>query len=316
IEELGKTLDSLVLKGSIFSSEKDGKKLYSYAQFAIGMFEFQVDRMTKEFAQDSEEYAKGEFSKEFHNTKIPQLRVVPVNRSITPKLNVATYDDIREVIKSKAGLFGVRNCVCRQVRDLLEDPCKNTDIRETCLTFPSASTIFNKYKPDRHITKEEALEILQRAEDAGLVIQPGNTQDPEFICCCCSDCCGVLTTAKLFPKPAELFASNYFAQIDPELCSACKRCLKKCQMNALEIENEVCSIDRNKCIGCGLCVSSCPDNAIYLKKKTKEMVPPKSTSTLYRKILVRKHGNWAMFKMVLKNREMLKTGIKSLFRTK
>ena len=152
----------------------------------------------------------------------------------------------------------------------------------------------------RLITKEETLEILQRAEDEGLVIQPSNSQQPFVICCCCGDCCAVLTAAKRFPKPAAIFATNYYAEIDPALCFGCEICVTRCQMEAPTILSETLSINLDRCIGCGLCVPTCPTGAITLRKKKKELVPPKTTEDLYTKILVRKVGTWGLIKLGIK----------------
>ncbi len=131
---------------------------------------------------------------------------------------------------------------------------------------------------------------MDYAEEKGLVLQPGNTYEPFCICLCCGCCCGVLTTAKRFPKPAELFATNYFAEIENDNCVGCGICLKRCQIDAIKIENKKAVIDLDKCIGCGLCVTKCPTKALKLIKKEKETVPPKDIVRLYLSILKNKVG--------------------------
>ena len=300
LKALETTLDKLAMKGVIRSGVKKGENYYSYLQFAIGMFEYQVDRMTREFFQDCEDYLYAEFKNEFYKTKIPQLRTVPIGRSLPSHHPIALYDDIREIIRGTEGEFGVMNCICKQGKDLIGKSCQVTDIRETCITFPNATSLFKKLKISRLVPKDEVLGILEQAEEAGLVIQPGNTQQPNFICCCCGDCCGVLTMAKTYSKPSELFSSNYHAIIDPNNCNGCERCLNRCQMEALVINEGITSVDLDHCIGCGLCVDQCPNEAITLKKKIKITVPPKTQWNLYKKIMIKKLGPW----------KTLKTGIK------
>jgi NAD-dependent dihydropyrimidine dehydrogenase PreA subunit/predicted transcriptional regulator len=300
VEGLKEVLDRLVAKGSIMCDEKKGQKLYSYAMLAVGMYEFQANRLTKEFYEDCEEYF-GEFSKEFFRTHVPQLRVIPVEKSITVENYVATYDEMRGFVKNAEGQFGVINCVCKQGKDLVGHKCKTTDVRETCLLFPAmTSSLMKNGTPFRLISKDETLEILQRAEKEGLVIEPSNSQEPLFVCCCCGDCCGVLTMAKMFPKPATLFATNYHAEVDNQLCLGCGVCLKRCQMEALTITNKKSSINLDRCIGCGLCVSTCPKKAIKLLKNEKVIVPPKNTDDLYKKILTKKVGNATLLKIGVK----------------
>jgi electron transport complex protein RnfB len=140
----------------------------------------------------------------------------------------------------------------------------------------------------RSLTKDEALAILDKAQEAGLVLQPQNTQHPSYVCCCCGDCCGILTTVKRFPRPAELYATNYYAQIDPELCTGCETCVSRCQLDAITIADAVAVVDLDRCIGCGNCVASCDFDAAQLCKKEAETVPPKNTGDLYARIMAKK----------------------------
>lgn len=120
---------------------------------------------------------------------------------------------------------------------------------------------------------------MDKAEATGLVPQPANLQNPTSICNCCGDCCGVLRSLNLLPKPAEAVLSNFFAAIDPETCTGCEVCLERCQMNAVSVdENSAASINLDRCIGCGLCVTTCPVEAIRLEAKSEEKrrTPPKN----------------------------------------
>ncbi|MGC8603848.1 MAG: 4Fe-4S dicluster domain-containing protein, partial [Desulfomonilaceae bacterium] len=93
-------------------------------------------------------------------------------------------------------------------------------------------------------------------------------QDAGGICNCCGDCCGILRSIKLSPKPAEKVLTNYYAQINSSACSACETCLDRCQMEAIKMgDDEVAHVDRDRCIGCGLCVTTCPSEAISLQSK-------------------------------------------------
>jgi electron transport complex protein RnfB len=123
-----------------------------------------------------------------------------------------------------------------------------------------------------------------------MVLQPQNIQDPNFICCCCGCCCGVLTSAKKLPRPAEYFDTNYFAQVDGELCTECETCADRCQMEAISYVDGVSSVDLLRCIGCGLCVTTCPSGAIQLYPKAETRMPPKTQDALYRKILMERFG--------------------------
>ncbi|OYT30190.1 hypothetical protein B6U98_00185 [Thermoplasmatales archaeon ex4572_165] len=192
----------------------------------------------------------------------------------------------------------VANCVCKQGSALIGKPCKQTDNIEICLIFNG--TGYQERGQSRKISKDECLKILDQAEERGLVLQPGNTYEPFCICLCCGCCCEVLTTAKKFDKPAELFATNYYVDIKTEACIGCGICIKRCQMDALTLIDNKVMINLDRCIGCGLCVTKCPNDALYLTKKDHETVPPKNIVKLYLSILSNKVGKKKMMLNMLK----------------
>lgn len=288
IEELQKILDQMALKGSILFSKKGDEKLYSNVWLAIGMYEFQVDRLTKDFIKDMTQYEEEAFGDEAIKISVPQIRTVPVEKSIPipEKYQVSTYDDLRKIIENADEPLAVANCICRQAKDLLGESCTRTDLRETCLMLSSDSAeYYINAGIGRSITKEEALDILEKVQEAGLVIQPGNSQRPEFICCCCGDCCGILTSIKKTPRPADFYVTNYYVEVDPELCNGCQICIEQCQLDAREMVDGVATVNLDRCIGCGNCVVVCDTSANRLWKKEVETTPPKDTQALYMKIL-------------------------------
>jgi electron transport complex protein RnfB len=288
LQELEQILDRMVYKGTILTRKKDGVKYYSNAMLAVGIFELQVERLTRDFTQDMLTYLDEAFGKEFYRTKIPQLRTIPIEKSIPREYHVSSYDNVRQIVDSIDGQIAVANCVCRQAKDLIGESCCHTDLRETCLIFRGAAEHHLNLGLARSITKGEAFDILKKAEEAGLVLQPENSQRPHYICCCCGDCCAILTTVKKFPRPAEFYATNYYSIVDADLCNGCETCLDICQLDALEMVNDVATVNRDRCIGCGNCIVNCPSDAIHLQKKEEELLPPVNTKTLYMNILSRK----------------------------
>jgi len=297
-QEIAKYLHDMFMNGSIERSGKEGSWRYSNAMLAIGMFEYHVDKLTPEFVEDMNVYFDEAFAAEFHRTAVPQLRTSPHLKALAPEHKIATYDDMRAYVKNVEKPIQVANCICKQGEELLGNPCKQTDDIELCLMFGSKS--YAARDQVREISKEECLAILDRAEREGLVLQPGNTMEPFCICICCGCCCGVLTAAKQFPKPAELFASNYYAELSEEDCIGCSVCISRCQMEAINITNKKAAIDLDRCIGCGLCVTTCPTKAIKLVQKDNESIPPKNVAALYMKILQKKFGKRKMMMKMLK----------------
>ncbi|MFH0769485.1 MAG: 4Fe-4S binding protein [Chloroflexota bacterium] len=309
IEQLQQLIDRMVQKGTISVSKVGGEKRYGNAQFAIGMYELQVDRLTKDFVTDFRQYFDETFYKEASRTRTPQLRTIPIEKSITTpdKYQVSDYDSVRKIIENVSGQIAAANCVCRQTRDLEGKSCTVTDLRETCLIFDSnLADHYIQVGIGHPITKEKALNILEKAQEAGLVLQPANSQLPGGICCCCGDCCGILLAVKKFPRPADFYATNYYAEVEPALCTGCQECMEKCQLGAPTIVNGVVTINLDRCIGCGNCVVVCSSQAIQLRKKEEETLPPKNSSATYVKILSEKIGKW----------NLLKLGAKMLLRQK
>ena len=300
IDELQKILDRMEHKGTLLASSVKGSAFYKNAPFAIGTWEFQVERLTTGLINDFEEYLRKEFGKELTRTMIPQLRTVPVGKSIPlpDKYPVSDYDIIRKIVENNYEPMAVANCICRQANDIIGKPCSTTDLRETCLMLsPNAAQHYIKLGIGKAASKEKILEILDKAQQDGLVIQPTNSQRAEAVCCCCGDCCGILKNVKKYPRPTDLYASNFYAEADINLCSGCNTCSDRCQMNAATLIGGIISINLDRCIGCGNCVVTCPSKAIQLKKKEKEIIPPKDMTTMEVKILSKKVGIIGMFKI-------------------
>ena len=296
-EEISHKLDQMFMKGVIRRSEKPPYK-YGNAMLALGMFEFQVDNLTPELMNLLHQYFDEAFREEFFRSSIPQLRTSPHFKAIVPEHKIDTYDNMREYIQNTKDIIHVANCVCKQGEALLGKSCKVTDNIEICIQFGEGGYLDRGRS--RVITKEEALKILDYAEERGLVIQPANSLQPFCICLCCGCCCGVLTNAKKFERPAELFATNYIAHLESELCIGCGLCVKRCQMDALVKSEGKVKLLPERCIGCGLCVTKCPKNALKLTKKSKNKKPPMNTEVLYMSILSSKVSKGKMILNLIK----------------
>ncbi len=301
-ENLEQTLDGLVSKGSIlggklFQAKGDGK-YYSKAHLAVGMYEFQVNRLTRKFVDDMVQYTDEAYAEAFITPRTSQLKTIPIESSFTPEHNVATYDDIRQLVLQTGGKIAVYNCICKQENIVLGKTCKKTQRQKICIGFNEVAEYTINNIAGCSISKDECLQILKQNEKDGLILQPQNVQKPNFLCSCCSCCCTVLKMLKKFPRPAEYWHSNYFAEVKAEDCIGCKICQKRCSMEAISIKENVSSVNLERCIGCGLCTSTCKTQAIQLKKKTRSTVPAKNHFSLYRKILLERLKPIGKLKMI------------------
>jgi electron transport complex protein RnfB len=285
-EELTRILDEIVAKGGIARIERDGKELYAVLPLILwGMYERQLKRLTPEFLTNFGQYIQNEFGYEIATSRLPYMRVIPIEESVKAEHHVATYDELRHLIERAGDRIAIQECVCRKVNDLQGKHCQATDRREVCMSFGDLADLYSQEGWGRKLSQQEAFEIAQRNEEDGLVLMPGNEREAAFMCACCSDCCGMLGMMKFLPSPADVVASNYYAQVNAELCQGCRTCVERCPIDAVKSEDTVSSVDRARCIGCGLCVPTCPENAMLLVKKPQEIVPPQTVEDLFDKVL-------------------------------
>jgi Fe-S-cluster-containing hydrogenase component 2 len=294
-------LEQMAAKGIILRMQAPGGPLYAKMMFAVGFYERQLKRLTPELERACREYILGAYGQALHNKKTTQLRTVPVNRTIPVERNVATYENIRSYVESHGGPFAAMDCICRHGKEVTGGKCLQTTVKANCLTLGMAAREMVRAGQARDITRGEMLQVLDAADQEGLVLQPENTKHPLFICCCCGCCCLVLTSAKRFPHPAEYFSSDFQAEVEAVLCDACAVCQSRCQMDALvdgddDGDGKV-RVDRERCIGCGLCVTTCPSGALRLVENPRRKVPPDDTKALYMRLLQERYGPWGMAKL-------------------
>lgn len=300
IEDLKQVLDSMIKKGGIEVKVKDGIRHYCCIPLIVGMYELQNERLTPEFIKDFQKYISTKsFGVEFLSTKLPQLRTIPVAKSVQLKHNVSSFDEVSTLLKEAEGPFVIVDCICRKKRAMGGKSCEVTDRNETCLGIGHLAQISIENKVGREINRDEALAIIKQNQKEGLVLQPSNTKKAEFICSCCGCCCGILNTHKNLPKPLNFWATNYFAEVDKNICVGCGTCEDMCQVNAVKVDDkeQFAYVNLDRCLGCGVCVVNCPSDSISLLKKASEQIPPQTREELYDIIMENKKGKFGKLLM-------------------
>lgn len=270
VEQVAERLVEMAQKGLCFDiSPRKGAPRYMASQFVVGIWEYQVNNLSPELVEEVDTYFKDFF--DLGNwPQSPQIRTIPIGASLPAKAEVMAYEQAEQLIRANKR-FVVAPCICRKERALMGEACDKP--LEVCLSMGMAADYYLRHGLGRAITEEEALGILEIANQAGLVLQPSNTQKASFLCCCCGDCCGVLRNIKRHPRPADLVASPFYAICDQQLCGSCGDCLERCQMEAISLEAGYAEVDLGRCIGCGLCVPTCPTEAMRLVRKAPEALP-------------------------------------------
>jgi Pyruvate/2-oxoacid:ferredoxin oxidoreductase delta subunit len=283
-KDLTEILDSMAKKGVIGYYREGKQKFYGNVPWVLGIYEYQVDKLTPELVADIRHYYQSPPTEKIKSTEPSQMRTIPVGQSFRRDDSVTQYDDVQHLIEQSEGPFIVANCICRQEKDILGEPCQVSDNRELCFGIGKFTQGYLDLGWAREISKEEMLAALEKNKAEGLVLRPSNTQEIEFVCNCCGCCCGGMYAAKAAHRPVDYFTTNYSALVDSDLCTSCGTCVNLCQMEAITLGDESADIDLDRCIGCGVCVANCPSEAVSLKKKETVHVPPETFEELYAQI--------------------------------
>lgn len=263
-DELEPLLDVMITKGQINSwmSKSAGARKYGLMPFAVGIYEEQLNRMDSEFAKILEDYFEHGFKK-ITATEPVIFQVIPVNQSLDADLEIHPFEKAEQLIESSSS-WGVRECICKKQKELIDEPCSYPTT--VCLVFAqNKENAFEDSELIKHITKEESLKLLRESEDAGLVHCSYNVQSGhQYICNCCTCCCGVLRGVDQLENPREYIKTDFVMTVDADLCSGCGTCIDRCQFGALSLPDDICVVDSNRCIGCGVCAIVCPENALEL----------------------------------------------------
>ncbi len=255
-------------KGQIFGFAAGGQSYYRIMPYVFGIYEFQLHRMDRELAELFEEYAAAGFRQEYFSRGPAMMKVVPIGVELPRGGAVEPYESVAALIE-QAKSWAVNDCICKKEKALTGHRCDRP--MEVCMAISPVEHSRADRGFGRQIGREEALNILRIAEEAGLVHLVSNYRKGHyFICNCCSCCCGVLKGLNLSSRNA-VAKSNYYAVVDAEKCTACGICLDRCQANAVTMKDYAQIGD---CIGCGLCVSTCPAGAISMLKRDPAEMPP------------------------------------------
>ncbi len=288
---VARMLDDMADKGLIYSSTRDGEKWYKLIQLVPGIFELQfmkgeVTERAKELARAFDAYFHAQAPKEdskspFSEDAIHMARVIPIEQTLMPTMNVFPFEVASKYIEDNHPIT-VSICYCRHEKRLLDRGCKYPD--EVCLQLGPFAEFVKERGFGREVDKQEALEILKKSAEAGLIHTSSNTMERiDFICNCCTCCCGILQGAYRFGDPVRSVSSNYEAVVDGDACTGCGECVDRCQMDAVTLEGDVAQIKLDRCIGCGVCVYHCPAEAMTLVSRPDFVEPPQSFKELIKR---------------------------------
>ncbi|WP_457559538.1 4Fe-4S dicluster domain-containing protein [Candidatus Harpocratesius sp.] len=286
-QETETILNTLADKGILIDLESNGVRTFSLAPPMAGFIEFSLMRTDGKFDRKilSELYyqylnVEEEFGKMLWALE-PAIDRCLVNEDAIPeqyKSEVLDYERASHIIQT-ATCITVGTCYCRHKMEHIGKPCPQHMPLDVCLTFNSAAESLAKHGIAREITKEEAMEILKRVRDLGLVQIGDNTQEGvSWICNCCGCCCEALLGYKRFGYSQNI-CTNFYAKVDDSSCIGCGVCEEKCPVDAVSLDSStnIAVVDLDRCIGCGVCTRFCNSEAIQLDRREKLQFVPKDS---------------------------------------
>ena len=253
VEEVMPDLDRLVYYGifrRIYSKEQNAD-VYFMQVFAPGIMEMMVNN--QELLRDHPEV--GRAFEEYTRLRmrdlgpiLPQgyglMRVIPCESAIQD-LDGVTDDERISYYLDKYDKFSVSPCSCRASRSTLDDGCGHL-AEDMCVQMGKGAEHYIRSGRAREITKEEALEIIRRAEENGLMHDMVNVEevgDSSAICNCCACACFGLRAGMMWGA-RDAIRSNFEAYVDESKCVACGQCVENCPGNAVRLGQKLCSSEK------------------------------------------------------------------------
>ncbi len=169
------------------------------------------------------------------------MHVIPVEKAISMENQTLDIEHLSYWLKKYEGHIGVGQCSCRTSRAVLGEGCADDNMC-WCIGVGDFADYCRETGKGHDITYEEAMRILQKAEDNGFVHQITNIDGENKIfgiCNCNVQICNALRTSQLFNTP-NLSRSAYTAEVEREKCVACGKCVEYCPAGAVRLGQKLC----------------------------------------------------------------------------
>lgn len=297
--ELQGIMQPMIRKGFIYRVEGRNAVRYSFPDSLFFLYRMpgwkgEDDELNKRLSPLINRYYIDHIGADILGYPTKILRAIPVAGTVADTKLILPYEDLMDFVEREE-YHTVSTCACRHRHNL--DPDFETCEHETenCLHFGRLGRYIVQNDMGREISREETLEILAAAAEAGLVHSISNTREGmDTICNCCSCCCLMLEPVKSLPSPQRGHQrSNYMLELNHDTCKACGLCARRCPVDALELKDieGVPKVDASGkklkagdykevvyqpdlCIGCGVCVYKCPTQSLSLvRRETQEDIP-------------------------------------------
>lgn len=248
VEKTEQLLWDLAVAGVCFVNKINGVDTYWYDTWVPGIMEMMVNNKENvskypQIAEAFEAYGRvrGPKTTGAFPVGVGLMRVIPIEQSIDGETRRASYEEVSKYLNEN-DIFTVSDCSCRTARKVMGEGCGHLS-EDMCIQMGHAAEYYIRTGRGRQITREEAFEIIKKAEENGLMHQIPNLDGSgktHAICNCCGCSCLSLRTAGMF-KNVDMVRSNYVSSVDKEKCVACGECVVNCPVNALQLGQKLCS---------------------------------------------------------------------------
>ena len=208
---------------------------------------------------------KEQIEEVYGKTQTKAFRYVPASISLEPESHAVFPFEMMEEVIRKVKVIALVHCPCRATAQLIgKKRCDHP--LENCIKYDDLAEYLIEKGIGREITKQEALEVLRKSEEAGLVHLVDNAREGiKHTCNCCGCCCWSVGTIRRKKIPRDVLMATYFLrETDRERCTGCGQCVEICPVQVIRMEGDFPVIDREWCIGCGVCAVPCPASAVRL----------------------------------------------------
>ncbi|CED60226.1 Pyridine nucleotide-disulphide oxidoreductase [Moritella viscosa] len=250
VEEVAILLWESAVGGAAFINNVDGVDMYWVDIWVPGHMEMVVNNkeLIKKYPELGAAFdAFGKKKGPLAAGNIPvgsgPMRVIPIETSIDGETRNASYEEVSKYLNNN-DVFSLSDCACRTSREAMNEGCGHLK-EDICIQMGHAAEYYIRTGRGREISRDDAIEVIKKAEDNGLMHSIPNLDGSgktHAICNCCGCGCFAMRLAEQWQNP-DMVRSNYTVKIDKEKCVACGECVEVCPTNAVKLGQKLCSLN-------------------------------------------------------------------------